>query len=72
MIKRFKQKISAGAVNINECLIYMNTTLPFGGVGESGLGCYHGKYSFEQFSHFKPVMQVGTGSIAAFMNNQLT
>lgn len=30
--------------------------LPFGGVGDSGMGCYHGKYSFEAFSHKKVVM----------------
>lgn len=29
---------------------------PFGGVGESGMGAYHGKYSFDAFSHMKPVL----------------
>ena len=29
------------------------TTLPFGGVGGSGMGSYHGKYSFDAFSHKK-------------------
>lgn len=32
------------------------STLPFGGVGESGMGYYHGKFSFEAFSHKKAVM----------------
>lgn len=32
-------------------------TLPFGGVGESGMGRYHGKYSYECFSHEKAVME---------------
>lgn len=31
--------------------------LPFGGVGQSGFGRYHGKYSFDAFSHEKAVMQ---------------
>lgn len=31
-------------------------TLPFGGVGESGMGAYHGKYSFDAFSHKKSVL----------------
>lgn len=32
------------------------STLPFGGVGESGMGAYHGKYSFDAFSHKKGVL----------------
>lgn len=31
-------------------------TLPFGGVGESGMGAYHGKFSFDAFSHKKAVL----------------
>lgn len=34
-------------------------TLPFGGVGESGMGSYHGKFSFDAFSHKKPVLYRG-------------
>jgi aldehyde dehydrogenase (NAD+) len=45
---------------INDCLIqYANPELPFGGVGQSGLGRYHGYYSFETFSHFKSVVKRG-------------
>ena len=33
-----------------------NSSLPFGGVGPSGVGAYHGKYSFDAFSHVKSVM----------------
>ena len=36
-------------------------SLPFGGVGHSGLGSYHYQYSFETFSHAKPVVQTNTG-----------
>jgi len=35
------------------------TTLPFGGVGDSGMGNYHGKASFDTFSHFKSVLKKG-------------
>ena len=36
---------------------YCGDTLPFGGVGESGIGRYHGKYSFDTFSHVKAVVR---------------
>ena len=36
-------------------LQFVNEELPFGGVGNSGLGKYHGKYSFDAFSHEKAV-----------------
>ncbi len=35
--------------------------LPFGGVGESGMGSYHGRYSLETFSHRKAVLDVPLG-----------
>lgn len=38
-----------------------NQALPFGGVGESGYGTYHGKYSFEAFSHIRSVMEKDLG-----------
>ena len=39
------------------CLVQLAVhTLPFGGVGESGVGAYHGKFSFEAFSHKKAVL----------------
>jgi len=43
---------SSGGVNVNDCAMhYAHPTLPFGGVGNSGMGSYHGKYGFETFSH---------------------
>ncbi len=33
------------------------TNLPFGGVGESGIGSYHGKASFDTFSHYKSMLK---------------
>jgi aldehyde dehydrogenase (NAD+) len=41
------------------CSQYAIDGLPFGGVGQSGFGQYHGKYSFEMFSHKKAVMKRG-------------
>ncbi|MBN8555635.1 MAG: aldehyde dehydrogenase family protein [Deltaproteobacteria bacterium] len=50
------QQIAAGGVCINDTLVHLtNAELPFGGVGPSGLGRYHGEYSFNEFSHFKAV-----------------
>jgi aldehyde dehydrogenase (NAD+) len=40
-------------------LQYGIDSLPFGGVGQSGFGQYHGKYSFEMFSHKKAVLKRG-------------
>ncbi|MCT4612984.1 MAG: aldehyde dehydrogenase family protein [Clostridia bacterium] len=48
-------KFGGGAVN--DLIMHMsNENLPFGGVGNSGIGSYHGKYSFEAFTHKKSVM----------------
>lgn len=41
-----------------------NPHLPFGGVGESGIGAYHGKFSFDSFSHKKAVLSRGFGGEA--------
>lgn len=39
------------------CVQYAADTLPFGGVGESGMGRYHGKFSFDTFSHEKAILR---------------
>ncbi|CAN6476036.1 unnamed protein product [Victoria cruziana] len=58
--KIFVEQISAGGMLVNDTVIHLaNPSLPFGGVGDSGIGAYHGKYSFEAFSHMKPVMYRG-------------
>jgi acyl-CoA reductase-like NAD-dependent aldehyde dehydrogenase len=52
---------SAGGVCINDTLSHLTTSgLPFGGVGESGMGAYHGKKSFDTFTHEKSVMKKST------------
>ncbi|KAH7519963.1 hypothetical protein FEM48_Zijuj08G0093200 [Ziziphus jujuba var. spinosa] len=48
---------SSGSVTFNDVMVqFLCDELPFGGVGQSGFGRYHGKYSFETFSHEKAVM----------------
>jgi len=51
-------RLSAGSVCINDAVIFMvSPELPFGGIGNSGMGRYTGWYGFETFSHLKPVMK---------------
>ena len=51
---------SSGGVCINDTITHMTTKwLPFGGVGDSGMGRYHGKASFDTFSHEKSVLESG-------------
>jgi len=60
-ICRARDELTAGAFVVNDCLTQMtNHKLPFGGVGLSGMGQYHGKYTYEAFSHKKAVLQKST------------
>ncbi|MGH2670130.1 MAG: aldehyde dehydrogenase family protein, partial [bacterium] len=53
----FEQRTSSGAVVHNAGLIHVGAhELPFGGVGASGMGAYHGSHSWRTFSHDKPVL----------------
>ena len=53
---RVLQKTVSGGVTVNDVLWHVaQENLPFGGVGKSGLGAYHGEAGFETFSHMKPV-----------------
>jgi aldehyde dehydrogenase (NAD+) len=55
-IERVLSETSSGGVSVNDCLMHVaNSELPFGGVGESGYGAYHGRAGFETFSHRKSV-----------------
>jgi aldehyde dehydrogenase (NAD+) len=52
---------SSGAANVNEIMGHFACPeLPFGGVGPSGMGAYHGRHSFETFSHKKAVLDKKT------------
>ncbi|MFD7671894.1 aldehyde dehydrogenase family protein [Streptomyces anulatus] len=55
------EKTSSGGLVFNAPMIHLGVpNLPFGGVGESGMGAYHGKASFDTFSHRKPVLSKPT------------
>ncbi len=51
------ERTTSGGVTVNHTLLHLvNPSLPFGGVGASGMGAYHGKATFETFSHRKSVL----------------
>ncbi|EAS18909.1 aldehyde dehydrogenase [Flavobacteria bacterium BBFL7] len=57
----FIQRFSYGGGVINDSIVqFVNERLPFGGVGNSGIGNYHGKKTFETFSHMKSMVHRGT------------
>jgi len=59
--ENFTRKLSFGGGCINDTVMHLsNDHLPFGGVGSSGIGNYHGKYGFETFSHQKAVLEKAT------------
>jgi aldehyde dehydrogenase (NAD+) len=58
--ERILRETSCGGVTINSTLLHMTPhALPYGGVGESGMGTYHGKHSFDTFTHYKSVLNKG-------------
>lgn len=57
-LQQLTEQTHAGNQCNNDTLMFMlNPELPFGGVGPSGMGRYHGKFGFDTFSHQKAVMQ---------------
>lgn len=59
--ENFTSKISFGGGCINDVMMHLsNENLPFGGVGNSGIGNYHGKFGFDAFSHQKAVLERAT------------
>ncbi len=56
--KKIIQNYSFGGGCINDTVVYFsNKRLPFGGVGHSGIGAYHGKLSFSTFTHYKAIVK---------------
>ena len=56
--KKVLEKTSSGGMVINDCVLHhMNPNLPFGGINNSGVGSYHGKFGFDAFSHQKAVLK---------------
>lgn len=78
------EKTIAGGVCINETLMHITQdSLPFGGVGDSGMGHYHGKFGFDALSKYKPIfvqsklnamemLSPPYGKLFAFMSTLLT
>ena len=59
--QKIEKTISFGGGCINDCLMHVSSLyLPFGGVGDSGMGNYHGKASFNTFSHYKSMVNKST------------
>ncbi|MBQ3063178.1 MAG: aldehyde dehydrogenase [Clostridia bacterium] len=61
IIKRVTAEVPFGGGCINDVIIHLATTeMGFGGVGESGMGAYHGRVGFETFSHRKSIVKKST------------
>ena len=59
--RQFSRSLSFGGGCVNDTVLHLaNPRLPFGGVGESGMGSYHGKRSFDTFSREKSVVCAST------------
>ena len=57
-IDKLVQNNKFGGCVVNDTLIhYVNPNLPFGGIGTSGMGAYRGKFSFDTFTHYKPILE---------------
>lgn len=60
MIKNILKSTTSGGVGINQVVLHLaNPNLPFGGVGHSGMGSYHGEFGFKTFSHERAVLNQG-------------
>lgn len=59
--RRVIEEIDCGGATINDvCIHLMNNHMGFGGVGNSGMGAYHGKVGFDTFTHYKSTMNHST------------
>jgi aldehyde dehydrogenase (NAD+) len=59
-IRRVEKELSYGGGCINDVIIHLATSeMGFGGVGESGMGSYHGKAGFDAFTHYKSIVKKG-------------
>jgi coniferyl-aldehyde dehydrogenase len=57
-VERALQTLPAGGVTVNDTLLHITQeSLPFGGVGASGMGAYHGQWGFDALSQLKPVFR---------------
>jgi len=64
MIKNVLRSTTSGGVVVNHVVLHLaNPNLPFGGVGHSGMGSYHGEFGFKTFSHERAVLSQGRFSL---------
>ena len=67
-VQMLLDRVMSGGVSVNEALFHVaQHDLPFGGVGESGMGHYHGKEGFDTFSKLRPVFYQARFSAMKFM-----
>ena len=65
-VARVLRETSSGGSAVNDVVIHLaNPNIPFGGVGESGQGSYHGWYGFRTFSHERSVLRQGRASLTS-------
>ena len=61
VIKQVTSRCAFGGGCVNDCIIHLATSyMGFGGVGESGMGAYHGKTGFDTFTHYKSIVDKKT------------
>lgn len=56
-INELHGNINAGSVSVNDCVLHLNSPMPFGGVKNSGIGKYHGKASVDCFTRIQPLVK---------------
>ena len=65
----FTRETSSGGICINDTIMHLGVEeLPFGGVGASGMGAYHGKHGFDTFTHYKVGALYNLGRTQNFQN----
>jgi aldehyde dehydrogenase (NAD+) len=68
VVEKILNGTSAGGTLVNDAILHLaNPHLPFGGVGDSGVGSYHGHFGFKAFSHERAVMRQSRASLAPLL-----
>ncbi|XP_054707979.1 aldehyde dehydrogenase, dimeric NADP-preferring-like [Uloborus diversus] len=68
VLDQFLMSTSSGSMCVNDTVVHLSVdSLPFGGVGMSGMGTYHGKYSFDTFSHKRSVLVRSLNAIGEYL-----
>jgi coniferyl-aldehyde dehydrogenase len=72
-ITQIKERTTTGGITVNDIATHAAIeTLPLGGIGNSGMGCYHGHNGFLNFSHAKAVFSQGRFNLARLFNPPYT